>query len=218
MEKKNFKRSILVLTIGVITPFFTWILLKSLAHNSSSAHDPDPWIQSLVDAPQMFARNAPENGWFKIVTIDGEILWQRDANTLAPLDDIPTWIKKTIFLVEALGPKAASQLYKYLKDKNATSSVLLLSSTDGFLRDMQYYDPNMQMSCGQAYLVRLRMLRQLGLSNLMKTNMSAAYLDEDVFKKDVPEFMAEFKSRRVPLFMSPAKAPVIAPSINILLP
>lgn len=218
MKNENWGRSVFVIAIGVITPLFLWILLKSLANNSSSSHDPDPWIQSLVDKPAAFARNATENGWFKIVTKDGEVFWQKEPEQLAPLSEIPKWTGKTIFLVEAVGPRAASQLYNYLKDQDATKRVLLLSSTDGFLKDMQYYDGNLQMSSGQAYLIRMRMLKQLGLANLMKTNMSAVYLDEDLFKKDIVEYLGEFQKRRVPLFMSPKKAPVVAASINILLP
>lgn len=218
MGSQNLKKSILVLAIGVITPFFTWVLLKSLANNSFSAHDPDPWIQSLVDTPQSFSKNAVENGWFKIVTKDAQMFWQKDGETLLALTEIPDWKNKTIFLVEAHGPTAASQLYKYLKSKEATGRVLILSSTDGFVKDMQFYDGNLQMSSGQAYLIRLRMLSQLGISNLLKTSMSAVYLDETLFKNDVTAFLAEFNRRRVPLFMSPQKPPVVSPSINILLP
>lgn len=214
----TFKRSAIILAIGVITPFFTWILLKSLANNSSSAHDPDPWIQSLVDTPTEFQKNAPENGWFKITTQDGQLFWQKDPATALPLADLPAWTNKTIFLVEAHGPTAASQLYNYLKDREATTRTLILSSTDGFLKDIQYYDGNLQLSSGQAYLIRLRMLHQLGLSNLMKTTMSAVYLDEALFKNDVALFLEEFRKRRVPLFMSPQKPPVVKASLNILLP
>lgn len=211
-------RSFTLLTISVITPLFCWILLKSLAHNSSSAHNPDPWIQSLVDQPQTFTKNAATQAWFKIVSKNMDLFWQKESDTIAPLAEIPELPEKVLFVVEATGPTAAKNFYNFLKSRDALKKALILSSSDGFLKDMHYYDPNLQMSCGQAYLIRLRMLDQLGLANLMKTNMSAVLLDETLFETYKNEFIAAFKARRVPVFVLPKEgSSVSVESANILI-
>lgn len=203
MNREKVMRSVTLITISVITPLFCWILLKSLAHNSSSAHDPDPWIQSLVDHPQQFTQNAGAQVWYKISSANGELFWQKDALTAVPLNDIPEIKDHAIFVVEATGPTAAKHFYEFLKSREATKKALILSSSDGFLKDMQYYDPNLSMSCGQAYLIRFRMLDQLGIANLMKTSMSAVFLDESLFESYKAEFFEAFKMRRVPVFIFP---------------
>lgn len=211
-------RSLMLLTISVITPLFCWILLKSLAHNSSSAHNPDPWIQSLVDQPQSFTKNTATQTWFKIVSKNTDLFWQKDNESVVSLGEIPELPDKVIFVVEATGPTAAKHFYEFLKAREATKKALILSSSDGFLKDMQYYDPNLQMSCGQAYLIRFRMLDQLGLANLMKTNMSAVFLEESLFDSYKSEFLAAFKARRVPVFIHPKEgSSVTTESSNILI-
>jgi hypothetical protein len=218
MVSEKFFRSFVLLAISVITPFFCWILLKSLAHNSSSAHNPDPWIQSLVDQPQSFTKNAAAQTWFKIVSVNTDLFWQKDNEALVPLADIPELPDKVVFVVQATGPTAAKHFYNFLKSREAAKKALILSSSDGFLKDMQYYDPNLQMSCGQAYLVRFRMLDQLGLANLMKTNMSAVLLEETLFDSYTNEFIAAFKARRVPVFINPKEgSSVSTESANLLI-
>lgn len=203
--------------MGVITSLFSWILLKSLAQNSSSAHNPDPWIQSLVEQPQSFAKNGSPRPWFQIISRDGDLFWQKDAATAVALNDIPQLPEKSIFLVTASGPRAAHQFYEFLKAREATKNALVLSASDGFLKDMQFYDGNLLLSCGQAYLVRLRMLDQLGLANLMKTSMSAVWLDETLFAGYKKEFLELFKARRVPVFINaPQNSDVFQQDANIL--
>lgn len=202
ITRKNIK-SILVLTSGLIASLFTWFVLKSLANSSFSAHDPDPWIQTLVEHPKTFKKNAINGGWFKIISQDGELLWAKNATEFLALENLPVLHTKTVFLVQASGPKAAHQLYTYLKTTDSVQKVIIISPSDGFLKDMQFYDGNLQLSCGQAYLIRLRMLNQLGIANLMKTNMSVAWIEEPLFSQDIHPFILMFKKRRVPVFIGP---------------
>ncbi|MCC6138271.1 MAG: hypothetical protein IT287_06540 [Bdellovibrionaceae bacterium] len=216
MAKEKFTKSLTIIAIGVITPLFSWALLKSLANNSSSAHNPDPWIQGLVDQPQSFHKNESGTPWFQVISKEGELFWQKDETTLAPLNEIPNLPEKSIFLVSASGPKAAHLFYEFLKAREAAQKVLILSASDGFLKDMQFYDGNLLLSCGQAYLVRLRMLDQLGLGNLMKTNMSAVWLDESLFAGYKKEFLALFKARRVPVFINATETAISPLDANVL--
>lgn len=215
-----YKKSLMALGIGIITPLFSWMLLKSLANNSSSAHNPDPWIQSLIDQPRNFEKNNPVNGWFKIVSKDLELFWEKSEAERLPVSDIPSFSGNVIFVVDARGPKAAYSMHEFLKERTALKTALILSASDGFLKDMQFYNGQLLLSCGQAYLIRLRMLGQLGLANLMKTNMSAAWIDGEVFAKDIPELSSELLQRRVPVFLGPQTSKDFAPTgkINILNP
>lgn len=216
MNKQNVRKSVVILAIGVMSPVFIWILMKSLANNSSSSHDPDPWVQTLVDTPKTFTKNAVTDGWFKILSKDGNMFWENEPGALKALTELPAINEKTIFVVEATGPTAASQFYHFLKERELLKKVLIMSLSDGFLKDVQFYDGNLQLSCGQAYLIRFRMLDQLGLANLMKTNMSAVLLEPTLFEKDLDAFVESFKMRRVPIFMIPKSDALAITKVNIL--
>lgn len=199
---ENLKRSLLIFTIALITPFFVWLLLYSLAHNSQNAFDPSPWIQGFVEKPQWIEENSPDLSWAHVVSKEGSIYLKKN-DQLIPLEDVQFSAKKYIFLIEAQGPSAAGQFYQFLKDKNLLSHSLVLAVSDGLLKDIRFYDGNLPLGAGQAYLVRYQALRQLALEGFMVINMSGVWLQPDVFKTATQDLTDAFQKMHVPVFIGP---------------
>lgn len=220
MISKKFTRSLTVLSVALITPVFTWILLKSLANNSFSAFDPDPWIQSLVTSPHNFYLNDEANPWIHIQIKNSELLFVTTNGELEPITHLPVFkADHLVFLVDGQGPSAAKTFYDFLQSNHYTEKSLVLSASDGFLKDVRYYNANTKLSCGQAYLIRFRMLNDLGLANLMTINMSGALVDPSIFSDNIVELTLALHQRHVPVFTFPSTTTEAQKvSANMLLP
>jgi hypothetical protein len=218
MKNKKFTRSLTIILIALSTPLFAWVLLKSLAHNSTSAHDPDPWIQSLVTEPRVFSKTPGENQWAHVIIKDGALFIKNNSNDVVPIGQQPALTSThVVFFVEGQGPTAAKIFYEYLKENNFLDTALVFSPSDGFLKDVRYYTPNLKLSSGLAYLVRFRMLNELGLANMMATTMSAVWIDESIFSGSIADLVEQFQERRVPVFVNgPKTAELSGLPVNVL--
>ena len=140
--------------------------------------------------------------WVHIVSERGNLL-VKSKDQLTPLESFTPTNDKLIFLVEAQGPSAASQLHSYLKDRKLMDRCLILAVSDGFLKDVRYYNADVALGAGQAYLVRFRALQTLMLENFLLINMSGIWLRPEIFKDSTQKLTDTFVNLHVPVFIGP---------------
>lgn len=202
MSRENVTRSFLVFGISLSAPILVWILLRVVASYNPPSFDPNPWVQSLVQSPMTFTPEGPTNRWVQIQAREGELYFTKNG-TQVPLSEFKDASEKLIFVVKAQGPTLAKKYYDFLKQHELQKRSMTLSSSDGFLKDLRFYDNELTLGCGQAYVVRWRALKQLGLHNLMTINMSGVWLDPEIFASSSAELAREFTSLHVPVFVGP---------------
>lgn len=203
MISENTSRSILIFAISLIAPFLVWVLLRIVGSYNPPSFDPNPWIQDMVKNPTAILSDSSAVRWAAITSKNGELFWQKNPQTEKPLTDFEDTQGKVIFVIQAQGPSLAKKFYDFLKDKNLMSRSLIVSSSDGFLKDLRFYDGNLALGCGQAYIVRWRALKQLGLHNLMTITMSGAWLEPQIFSSSLAELTKNFTALNVPVFIGP---------------
>lgn len=199
---ENTKRSVQLFTIALIAPFLVWLLLRVVASMNPPSFDPNPWIQSMVQSPSALSMSDTKVRWIPLTTKDGELFMEWNG-ALQPLSSFTNTSEKVVFAVHAQGPTFAKKLYDFLKDKDLLSRSLILSSSDGFLKDLRYHDGNMPLGCGQAYVIRWRGLKQIGLERMMTINMSGVWLDPKIFKNSLEDLTKHFVALKVPVFIGP---------------
>ncbi len=199
MNFKFYGKSLIIFSIALITPIFAWFIFFSLAQNSSNSFDPTPWIQDYVSSPGQIL---PPSKWAHIVSHEG-VLKVRQGDSLLPLNDFKPGNGNLIFLTEAQGPTLAKVLYDFLKDNHLTKRVLVLAVSDGFLKDVRYYDGQLALGAGQAYLIRFRALQSFALENFLLINMSGIWLQPEIFKSSTQKLTDTFVGLHVPVFIGP---------------
>jgi hypothetical protein len=205
MSKENVAKSIQVYSIALIAPFLVWVLLRVVAAQNPPSHDPNPWIQSMVQSPAALTVSAPKTRWVPVLGKDGELFIDLPGNQ-HPLSDFADDAEKFVFVVHAQGPTIAKKFYDFIVEKNLKDRSLILSSSDGFLKDLRFYDGNLTMGCGQAYIVRWRALKQIGLEHMMTITMSGVWLDPQIFASSLDTLTEEFTKLQVPVFIGPVTA------------
>jgi hypothetical protein len=201
---KFFKsRSFLIYAIALSTPLFSWLVLFNLAQKSTNSYDPNPWIQSFVENPgRALTKDSSEVSWIHVVSDQGKLVVQNGNKQLPLISQVVT-SKNLIILVEAQGPTLARQLYDYLKDRALLKTTLVLAVSDGFLKDIRYYDGEIALGAGQAYLVRFRALQTLLLEKFLLINMSGLWLRPEIFKDSTQKLTDTFVGLHVPVFIGP---------------
>lgn len=199
MDLKTHGKSLTVFSIALITPLLVWFVLFTLAQNSSNSFDPTPWIQNFVQSPGQIV---PPSQWVHLVTHQGELKVKK-PESLVPLASFEPANGNLIFLAEAQGPTVAKTLYDFLKEKDLLKRVLVLAVSDGFLKDVRYYDGNLPLGAGQAYLVRFRSLQAFALENFLLINMSGIWLRPEIFKSSTQKLTDTFVGLHVPVFIGP---------------
>lgn len=201
----NFKfslKSAAIFSIALITPILSWFVLFSLAQNSSNSFDPTPWIQDYVNNPGQIL---PPSKWIHVVSHQGELKVDQ-AGVLVPLGEYkPSAEGNLILLTEAQGPTTAKVLYDFLKENNLLKRALVLAVSDGFLKDIRYYDGQLALGAGQAYLIRFRALQAFALENFLLINMSGIWLRPEIFKSSTQKLTDTFVGLHVPVFIGPIK-------------
>lgn len=205
MNKENVSRSVLIFSISLIAPFLVWVLLRQVGSFAPESFDPSPWIQGLVQKPAAVTTDDKTTRWIHVVSKNGELFIEKNT-TETPLAQFADTSEKVIFLVHAQGPTLAKKFYDFLIEHKLPPRSLILSNSDGFLKDLRYYDGNLTLSCGQAYVVRWRALKQLDLHNLMTINMSAVWLDPAIFATSFETLTKYFTALHVPVFIGPVTA------------
>lgn len=217
MINENIKKSILIYALALSTAFFVWFVLYYLASNSTNAYDPNPWIQEMVDKPRTISPQSSDLQWVSIVQKQGKLIV--DSTQQIPLSEWKASAEKIIFLVEAQGPTAASELYHFLKDSKLDRRSLILSSSDGFLKDLRFYDAELTLGAGQAYLVRYRALQEIGLHGFLTIAMSGVWIKPEIFKESTQKLTDTFQQQRVAVFIGPidkAAIPSLPQNANFL--
>lgn len=218
MINQNFTRSITVFAIALSTPILIWILLKHLADSNPSGFDPSPRIQSYVENPHALPPFQAD-GWWHVVNVDEELVLKTLNGGTAPLSAFDTSSSTPVFVIEAQGPTMAKKFHAFLKEHDLLGTALVLSASDGLLKDLRFHDPNLSLGAGQAYVIRVRTLQQLGLENLLTINMSGALLDPKLFQSSLQVLTDYFTSRRVPVFIGPVtreEIPALPKNANFL--
>ena len=203
--------SLLVMVVALITPILIWFLLHTMALSKTQSFDPNPQVQQLVEQPQNIYRDgslAQSGGiksttWVNLVGKDGNWFVKQKDNSLMPIESWRPHGSRIVLLLEAQGPTLALHLHRYLKEKELSKKVFILSASDGLLKDLRFHDPNLTMSCGQAYIIRFHALHRLNLEGLMTINMSAIYLDPKLFSEEIQELTDFFVAHRVAVFIGP---------------
>lgn len=244
-------RSFLIYTIALITPFTAWLVLYSLAQNTTNSFDPNPWVQGFVATPgqiiepQLASSPAEvlpatshlmikkdvfnphalpqqmaslDTHWVHVVGERGN-LFVKNKEALTPLENFKPSDDNLIFLVEAQGPTAASQLFAFLKDHKLIGRCLILAVSDGFLKDVRYYNADVALGAGQAYLVRFRALQTLLLEKFLLINMSGLWLRPEIFKESTQMLTDTFVGLHVPVFIGPVsreQIPTLPKNANYL--
>ncbi|MBY0386420.1 hypothetical protein K2X05_14790 [bacterium] len=244
-------RSFLIYTIALITPLISWLVLYSLAQNTTNSFDPNPWVQGFVATPgqviepQLASTSAVilpaashsiikkdvfnphalpqqlaslDTHWVHVVSERGN-LFVKTKETLTPIEDFAPSNDNLIFLVEAQGPTAAGQLFTFLKDHKLIGRCLILAVSDGFLKDVRYYNSEVALGAGQAYLVRFRALQTLMLENFLLINMSGLWLRPEIFKDSTQKLTDTFVRLHVPVFIGPvsrSQIPTLPKNANYL--
>ncbi len=196
-------RSFWLYAVALCTPLFAWLMLFNLAQKSTNSYDPNPWIQNFVENPgRALPKDSAEVSWIHVVAVRGELIVKNGAQEL-PLSSHTVTSKNLIILVEAQGPTLARQLYDYLKDRELLKTTLVLAVSDGFLKDVRYYDREVALGAGQAYLVRFRALQTLLLEKFLLINMSGLWLRPEIFKDSTQKLTDTFVGLHVPVFIGP---------------
>jgi hypothetical protein len=203
MSKPKWTNSLIVLFIGLITPVLVWILLHSLAVGKVQSFDPNPLVQELVTSAQTISRAGTDTIWVNLVGVNGEWSVKEKDAKLTPLAEWKPTARRLVLLLEAQGPTLALKLHRYLKENALDKKIILLSNSDGLLKDLRYHDGQATMSCGQAYVIRFHALKRLGLEGLMTIDMSAVYLDPKLFSQELKELTDYFVSHNVAVFVGP---------------
>ncbi len=201
MRLEKLGKSIFIYNIALSTPIFIWFIFYTLAQNSSNSFDPRPWIQNYVREPGQVLASSK---WFHIISHEG-ILKVQHANILVPLSEFEPGDGNLIILTEAQGPTAAKTLYDFLRERDLLKRVLVLAVSDGFLKDVRYYDGEVALGAGQAYLIRFRALQTFALENFLLINMSGIWLRPEIFKGSTQKLTDTFVGLHVPVFIGPIK-------------
>jgi hypothetical protein len=201
MNFKFYGKSLIIFSIALITPILVWFTFYSLAQNSSNSFDPNPWIQNYVSSPGQIL---PPSKWAHIVAHEG-VLKVRQGEVLLPLNDFKPGDGNLIFLTEAQGPTFAKVLYDFIKENQLAKRVLVLAVSDGFLKDVRYYDGELALGAGQAYLIRFRALQSFALEKFLLINMSGIWLRPEIFKSSTQKLTDTFVGLHVPVFIGPIK-------------
>ena len=201
MNFKFYGKSLIIFSIALITPIFGWFVFYSLAQKSSNSFDPTPWIQDYVSSPGQIL---PPSKWAHVVSHEG-VLKVRQGDSFLPLSEFKPSEGNLIFLTEAQGPTFAKVLYDFLKDNQLTKRVLVLAVSDGFLKDVRYYDGQLALGAGQAYLIRLRALQSFALENFLLINMSGIWLRPEIFTNSTQKLTDTFVRLHVPVFIGPIR-------------
>ena len=90
-----------------------------------------------------------------------------------------------------------------IEDKNLLDKVIILSNSDGLIKDLRFHDPRLTLSCGQAFIIRFHALQRLSLEGLLTIDMSAVWLDPNVFGESLKELTDYFVARKVAVFIGP---------------
>lgn len=212
-------RSFFIYLTAIITPVIAWIVLFTLAQNTTNSFDPSPRIQSFVQNPgqkipqETLTSPAWPLAWIHVVGLQGKLFVLQNKTNNAPTTSLPpdaiplaeykTRAQELILLVEAQGPHLASELYQFLKDQDLLKRVLVLAVSDGFLKDVRYYNAELPLGAGQAYLIRFRALQTLGLENFLVINMSGLWLRPEIFTSDTEQLTNTFVQKHVPVFIGP---------------
>jgi hypothetical protein len=195
--------SLMVVIVALITPVLVWFLLLSMAHSKVQSFDPAADIQDLVSHPRNFSHSDQESPWTLLVGKDGVWSVQAKDGSLSPLENWQPVGSHPVLLLQAQGPTLALHLHRFLQEKGLSDKVILLSDSDGLLKDLRFHDPNLTMSCGQAYVIRFHALKRLGLEGLMTIDMSAVYLDPKLFSEELKELSDYFNDHHVAVFVGP---------------
>ncbi len=201
------KKSLLIYSVALCAPILVWFVLWTLAQNSYHSHDPNPWIQGFVNNPgQKISTHGDANQteWFHVASEAGE-LYVTSVTPKILLKDYAPSAEHVILLVEAQGPQLASQLFHFLKEKSLLKRSLVLAVSDGFLKDLRYYDGEIALGAGQAYIVRFRALQTFGLENFLSVQMSGIWLRPEIFKESTKQLTDTFNKMKVPVFIGPVK-------------
>ncbi len=201
MNFKFYGKSLIIFSIALITPIFGWFVFYSLAQKSSNSFDPTPWIQDYVSSPGQIL---PPSKWAHVVSHEG-VLKVRQGDSFLPLSEFKPSEGNLIFLIEAQGPTFAKVLYDFLKDNQLTKRVLVLAVSDGFLKDVRYYDGQLALGAGQAYLIRFRALQSFALENFLLINMSGIWLRPEIFTNSTQKLTDTFVRLHVPVFIGPIR-------------
>jgi hypothetical protein len=208
-------KSLLIYFVALITPILIWFTLWSLAQNTHHAHDPNPWIQGFVNNPgqRIFsptetslttAAPKPQTQWIHVIADAGELYVTSTPQKTLLKNYVPT-SERLILLVEAQGPELAGQLFRFLKEKNLLKNSLVLAVSDGLLKDVRYYDGELALGAGQAYVVRFRALQTFALENFLSVQMSGIWLRPEIFKQSTQKLANTFNAMKVPVFIGPVK-------------
>ena len=68
---------------------------------------------------------------------------------------------------------------------------------------MRYYDGQLALGAGQAYLIRFRALQSFALENFLLINMSGIWLQPEIFKSSTQKLTDTFVGLHVPVFIGP---------------
>jgi len=202
MSKENTKKSIKVFTIALIAPFLVWVVLRVVAVQSPVSFDPNPWIQSMVQAPSSITTTDTKTRWMEIIGKNGD-LYLNSKTGMQPLSTFQDTSEKVIFVVTAQGPSFAKKYFDFLTEHKLIDRSLTLSASDGFLRDLRFYNVNLTLGCGQAYVIRWRALKQIGLEQMMAISMSGVWLEPALFASSLERLARNFTDLKVPVFIGP---------------
>jgi hypothetical protein len=201
------KKSLIIYSVSLITPIIVWFVLFLLAKNSSNSYDPTPWIQNFVENPmQRITQDSSELSWIHIQAVHGELVVKKGSEETIPLKQFSPSSKYLILLVEAQGPTLAGQLFEFLKEHSLLERSLTLAVSDGFLKDVRFYNSEVALGAGQAYLVRFRAMQTLWLEKFLLINMSGVWLRPEIFKESTTHLTDTFVGLHVPVFIGPVSA------------
>lgn len=199
----KFKTFFFSLFIALFTSFLVWYILLSLSYVKEPIQHPSPTGKVLSKyAGQQISPQGEEIRWLEL--IGDETGWFKKADQL-PLQPEFFASQHTLVIANGKGPRLASQLQKFLKDNKLVDKVTILSSADGLLKDLRFIEPEIALSYGQAFLIRLHAMEQIALQNMLTFDKDVAWLKPEIFHASMKSLIPLFLSRNIPVIIGPVK-------------
>ncbi len=210
MRLKGFGFFIVSIILGVITVLGVWYLLRGLSNAQPAPYDPSPLAQALQTQKITFTQKSEAAfRWIELKSGTGDWITSDGTNLKDYKLDVNS-VQILVILARGQGPSLASALFTFLKREALLEKTILLSPSDGLIKDMRFLnkeDPHLITSGnGQAFMVRFIGLRQIGLSNFPSTDFDVAWVDPTITTSDTRRIADIFISKKIPTLIGPITA------------
>lgn len=199
---KQFKTFSLSLLVAALVCGLIWALAHSLSISKVPIQHPSPtgaYLSQFIG--QKISPKRQDIAWLKITNKDSQ--WVDEVG--APLSMNHFQTAHTIVMAHGQGPTLALKLHRFFKKNELYAKTTILSSSDGFLKDLRYHYPDVAINYGQAFLIRLQAMERLSLSGFLKFDKDVAWINIELFPEStVSELIALFTKKKIPVLIGPS--------------